>query len=101
MSPGLFWKTVDISNCWMRKPNPWKKPCQMSRLCVACCRFVPGAKKIWDEDGYWDQLESYLTKHSEAAFTHSICPECADKSFEELQGFIDKNRPKEEKHSSK
>jgi PAS domain S-box-containing protein len=38
-------------------------------ICAAC-------KKIRDDQGYWDQVEVYLRKHSELAFTHSICPEC-------------------------
>jgi len=38
-------------------------------ICANC-------KKIRDDKGYWTQVESYLTKHSLAAFTHSICPDC-------------------------
>ena len=33
-------------------------------------------KKIRDDSGYWNQLEQYLKEHSEAQFTHGICPEC-------------------------
>jgi phosphoserine phosphatase RsbU/P len=33
-------------------------------------------KKIRDEHGRWDQLETYVTEHSEAWFSHGICPEC-------------------------
>jgi len=35
-------------------------------------------KKIRDDRGYWNQLESYLEAHSEAAFTHGICAECQE-----------------------
>lgn len=34
-------------------------------------------KKIRDDQGYWNQIEGYIASHSEAQFTHSICPECA------------------------
>jgi hypothetical protein len=34
-------------------------------------------KKIRNDQGYWEQIESYIRDHSEAEFTHSICPECA------------------------
>lgn len=37
----------------------------------SCC------KKIRDDQGYWNQLENYMAKHSEIDFSHSICPECA------------------------
>lgn len=33
-------------------------------------------KKIRDDQGYWQQVETYITQHSEASFTHGICPEC-------------------------
>ena len=33
-------------------------------------------KKIRDANGYWYQLEEYITDHSEAEFTHSMCPNC-------------------------
>jgi PAS domain S-box-containing protein len=41
-------------------------------------------KKIRDDKGYWNQIESYIAKHSEADFTHSICPECAKKLYPEF-----------------
>ena len=34
-------------------------------------------KKIRDDKGYWNQLETYLGEHSEATLSHGICPECA------------------------
>ena len=34
-------------------------------------------KKIRDDQGYWEQVETYLSKHSEIIFSHSFCPECA------------------------
>jgi PAS domain S-box-containing protein len=36
-------------------------------------------KKIRDDKGYWNQIESYIQKHSDAEFSHSICVECAEK----------------------
>jgi DNA-binding NtrC family response regulator len=33
-------------------------------------------KKIRDDDGYWNDLQSYVAAHSDAQFTHGICPEC-------------------------
>jgi CheY-like chemotaxis protein len=45
-------------------------------ICSSC-------KKIRDDKGYWNQIESYLEKHSEAKFSHSICPECVEKLYPE------------------
>jgi CheY-like chemotaxis protein len=36
-----------------------------------------GCKKIRDDQGYWNQVEKYVQEHSEARFTHGMCPECA------------------------
>jgi len=36
-------------------------------------------KKIRDDHNYWQQVESYISEHSEAIFSHGICPECFEK----------------------
>ena len=43
-------------------------------------------KKIRNDDGYWQQLEAYITNHSEAKFTHWMCPDCAREQTEALGG---------------
>jgi len=43
-------------------------------ICASC-------KKIRDDKGYWNQIESYLKEHSKAQFTHGICPECEKKLY--------------------
>jgi len=42
-------------------------------------------KKIRDDTGYWNQIESYIHAHSEAEFSHGICPECAEKYFPDVK----------------
>lgn len=37
-----------------------------------------GCKKIRDDQGYWNQLESYISKHSLARFSHGLCPDCLE-----------------------
>jgi DNA-binding NtrC family response regulator len=44
-----------------------------------------GCKKIRDDKGYWSQIESYITLHSEAEFSHGLCPDCEKKAYEELR----------------
>jgi hypothetical protein len=46
--------------------------------------FLPicsNCKKIRDDKGYWNQIEVYVRDHSEAEFTHGICPECFKKLY--------------------
>ncbi len=45
-------------------------------ICASC-------KKIRNDDGYWKQLEQYISEHSEALFSHSICPECAARLYDD------------------
>jgi PAS domain S-box-containing protein len=42
-------------------------------------------KKIRDDQGYWQQIEAYIRDHSDADFSHCICPECAEKEREKLR----------------
>lgn len=46
-------------------------------------------KKIRDDTGYWNRLETYLEAHSDAELSHGICPECAEKYYGEFR----KKRP--------
>jgi len=46
--------------------------------------FVPicaSCKKIRDDKGYWNRIEQYIEKHTEAQFSHGICPTCAQKLY--------------------
>jgi hypothetical protein len=47
-------------------------------ICASC-------KKIRDDKGYWNQIESYIRDHSAAEFSHSICPDCAKKFYTDLK----------------
>jgi len=42
-------------------------------------------KKVRDDQGYWAQVEDYLQRHSNAKFTHGVCPECAEKFRKEAK----------------
>jgi PAS domain S-box-containing protein len=50
---------------------------QLSGLLPICSY----CKKIRDDQGYWNQIEAYISDHSRAEFSHSICTECAEKHF--------------------
>jgi hypothetical protein len=56
----------------------------MSGLLPVC----PHCKKIRDNKGHWNEFESYISEHSEATFSQSICPECAKTVFPQYP-FID------------
>lgn len=43
-------------------------------ICAHC-------KKIRDDKGYWELLETYIEEHSEASFSHGLCPDCSDELY--------------------
>lgn len=45
-------------------------------ICASC-------KKIRDDHGYWQKVESYISAHTGAEFTHGICPECVTRLYPE------------------
>jgi CheY-like chemotaxis protein len=46
-------------------------------ICASC-------KDIRDDEGFWHQMEQYIHNHSEAQFSHGICPKCAEKLYPEI-----------------
>jgi PAS domain-containing protein len=46
-------------------------------ICASC-------KKIRDDRGYWQNLEQYVSAHSEAQFSHSLCPECLHRLYPDI-----------------
>ena len=47
-------------------------------ICASC-------KKIRDDKGYWNQIEDYIQKRSEAQFSHGLCSECAERLYPEME----------------
>jgi len=43
-----------------------------------------GCNKIRDDHGYWSQVEGYIQEHTDAQFTHGLCPDCIKKYYPEL-----------------
>jgi PAS domain S-box-containing protein len=51
-------------------------------ICASC-------KSIRDDKGYWNKLEAFISEHSDAQFSHGICPECAKKLYPEVKIYDD------------
>jgi PAS domain S-box-containing protein len=51
----------------------------MLPICSSC-------KKIRDDRGYWNQIESYIRDHSDAEFTHGLCPDCIKRLYPGIRG---------------
>jgi hypothetical protein len=46
-------------------------------ICMVC-------KKVRDDQGYWNQIEFYISKRTQAKFSHGCCPSCAIKMYKEF-----------------
>ena len=68
---------TDIKNELKRKENEVKILKGFLPICASC-------KEIRDDEGYWHQIEQYIKDHSEAEFSHGICPKCAKKLYPDL-----------------
>ncbi len=50
-------------------------------------------RKVRDDDGYWKKVETYIEEHSDASFTHGICPECLQKNDpESYKEYVDNDK---------
>ncbi len=58
-----------------------QKELEKARSCIPICAKC---KKIRDDKGYWDEVESYVSDHFAATFSHSICPKCSRELYPDL-----------------
>ena len=74
-----------------------KKLSGLLPICSAC-------KKIRDDAGYWTSVEHYIAEHSEAQFTHSLCPDCLRKLYPEyadqVLAQLQKSTPSGDNHAA-
>lgn len=61
----------------------------MLPICAHC-------KKIRDDKGYWNHVEEYVSEHSDAVFSHGICPTCVHKLYPNFKGKSGKTHPQRE-----
>ena len=62
--------------------------------------FLPicaNCKKIRDDKGYWNQIEGYIQTHSEAKFSHGMCPECSNELYGKEDWYLEMKNKKKKK----
>jgi hypothetical protein len=70
-------KTIDLEKLNQNLLQALAEVKTLSGLLPICAH----CKKIRDDDGYWNQIESYMAKRADVEFTHGICPDCVKKFF--------------------
>ena len=61
-------------------------------ICASC-------KMIRDKNGNWTQIEQYIRDHSEAEFSHGICPECTQKMYPEIYQKLQKKKQQNQENN--
>jgi PAS domain S-box-containing protein len=99
-SCGRLWHYTDIT---ARKRAEVEKAELVVELTAALAQvnklggFLPicaSCKRIRDDQGYWRQVEDYICEHSEAEFSHGICPTCAKKLYPDFAEKISAHKGK-------
>jgi len=70
-------KTIELEERNLNLQRALMQVTQLSGMLPICA----SCKKIRDDEGYWHQVEVYIREHSDAEFTHSMCPDCRDKYY--------------------
>ncbi len=64
-----------------------KKLSGLLPMCAKC-------KKIRDDEGYWQQVETYIQEHTDAKFSHGLCPACLDETYGDKKWYQKKKEKK-------
>ena len=72
-----IWSSEDANQKLMTSLNEIKVLHGILPICSYC-------KRIRTEDNTWDQMEAYIHEHSEADFSHTVCPDCLGKYFPDI-----------------
>jgi len=83
-------RTKDLQETNTKLKDTLSKVNMLSGLLPICA----GCKKIRDEKGYWNQIEAYVRAHSQADFTHALCPICLKSFYPEYVDADGKLKPK-------
>ena len=79
---------IELSNTMKELQQALEKVKALNGLIPICS----SCKKIRDDKGYWNLLEAYIEKYSDAIFTHGICPECAEKLYSQSDWYIKRKK---------
>jgi len=74
-------KTAELKATILELEGALAQVKQLSGLIPMCA----GCKKIRDDGGYWEAVDAYISRHSEAQFTHGLCPDCVEVYFPGLK----------------
>jgi K+-sensing histidine kinase KdpD len=81
----VIWVTVILCYLHNKYREQWEAARAQIRVLEGILPICMDCKKIRDEDGNWFRFENYISKHSEANFSHGYCPECGSEALEDIK----------------
>lgn len=84
---------IQLNNTMRNLEAALKDVKKLSGLLPICSN----CKKIRDDNGYWSQIEAYIRDHSEADFSHGMCPGCSDELYGKEDWYIEMKKEKSQK----
>jgi sigma-B regulation protein RsbU (phosphoserine phosphatase) len=78
-------RVVELQESLEQRINELEKAISEIKTLQGLIPMCASCKKVRDDQGYWQQVEDYLMEHSEAAFSHALCPDCLKKHYPEYE----------------
>lgn len=69
---------ISVADRILKLQSQVKQLAGLLPICALC-------KKVRDDQNYWHQVESFISRHTDATFTHSYCPDCFKKLLNEIE----------------
>jgi hypothetical protein len=85
----LFREVVESEKSKEKVIAELKEALKQVKLLQGFLPICSSCKQIRDDKGYWNQIEKYISDHSEVKFSHSICPKCIQKLYPDLYSETD------------
>jgi len=77
-------RMINVQNELATKVNELQEALNHVKLLQGIIPICMYCHKIRNDNNAWDQLEMYISNHSDAEFSHSICPQCLEKRFPDI-----------------
>ena len=74
-------RMVEMQDALASKAEALRQALDQIKTLSGIVPICANCKKIRDDRGYWNQVEVYVRDHTEAKFSHGICPECREKLY--------------------
>ncbi len=77
-------RMVDLQEALSGKIGELRHAIEQIKTLRGIVPICAGCKKVRDDTGYWQQVEAYVSLHTEAEFSHGFCPDCIKRLYPEM-----------------